>query len=580
MIGGLLVGLVVMVSAGDERHVVGALVEADFLHRSGQVRVSGGALVDFTLTPAAPVLYLGTEGDLRDVPLGASCVVTLGAGRSTECLRLVVDSPTTEAATAAQARRHGEFLRRRGLAASIVRVEGRRMAVELLGDPSSIDALLRREQIDPARWAAERRVVHVAVANEELRTYNPHVDGQRSTVLGFERVPTDNYGRAGIRWVIEPPLMLEGFRLGRFVRIFAHPSWPIADMPFGDSLYTELPNLKPELREPLHYPYRTDFANEHLPWYRPQTGVFPPAESHHRVVGELLAVDAGGRSGRLRADVGGEIVAFTMPSYGWVLRAGAEAELGDIALGTRVSVLMHPDDGGAFTRATAVVDEASSMAGELLSERLDEIHLDAGSLRVGRRHAPVKDDKEDLVQPPDLGRRELAVDARTRVWKGEAQVKLDALAVGDDLRVNTSGRTPWSRGMCVDIWAGPEAIKRGARLQQARVDERRLRDGVIGRVEAVDGKRLTLALFAGGRRAHRDFLDAHKGAGRLIVTRVDEGLNPLGEPSIYRHVDERFEGTNAASMGFSGTRWWVEGDRPADILRPGTLVRIVRDGWH
>ncbi len=58
---------------GSEHRVAGDLVEADFIHRSGQFRSSvTGELVDFALLPYAVIKYLDAEADLRDLPLGTA----------------------------------------------------------------------------------------------------------------------------------------------------------------------------------------------------------------------------------------------------------------------------------------------------------------------------------------------------------------------------------------------------------------------------------------------------------------------------------------------------------------------------
>ena len=54
-----------------EHSVNGVLLEADFIHRSGQFRrLADGELVDFTMPPFGTVTYLNAGADLRDVPLG------------------------------------------------------------------------------------------------------------------------------------------------------------------------------------------------------------------------------------------------------------------------------------------------------------------------------------------------------------------------------------------------------------------------------------------------------------------------------------------------------------------------------
>jgi len=54
-----------------DRRISGELVSADFVHRTGQFRMSKtGELVDFTMPPYGSVIYLNAEADLRDVPMG------------------------------------------------------------------------------------------------------------------------------------------------------------------------------------------------------------------------------------------------------------------------------------------------------------------------------------------------------------------------------------------------------------------------------------------------------------------------------------------------------------------------------
>ncbi len=191
------------------------------------------------------------------------------------------------------------------------------MTVTLIGDPASVAALFKDEHIDPKQWATEHRRITAAVANDGLRTWNPGVDQQGSDILAFEPVATDRFGCSGVRWTIQPSLLLEGFRKGHVVRLFM-PGWKVEDMPYGEVLYTEMPGARPEMEEPAQFPYRTDFGNESLPWYQLKPGEFPPVQSQHLVSGELLKINAAHRTGQFRTDVSGETVDFTMPPYATV----------------------------------------------------------------------------------------------------------------------------------------------------------------------------------------------------------------------------------------------------------------------
>jgi len=53
----------------------------------------------------------------------------------------------------------------------------------------------------------------------------------------------------------------------------------------------------------------------------------------------------------------------------------------------------------------------------------------------------VKNYNGDMEKPHDIARTELLVTADTRVWKGDQQVKLGKLAVGDKLLVNLTSST-------------------------------------------------------------------------------------------------------------------------------------------
>ena len=653
---------------GSEHRLSGELVEADFIHRTGQFRTSNGELVDFTLLPFATVMYLHAEADLRDVPLGTLCQFSLyhdergaftkvaavhdefsrlvkightyrvnqlnldagslevttgiqgdlkivqiavdnktriwkgnGKGKlsdlaigdellinlsgnspthSRKCADIWVGAESKKLATEQQQKRHEVFLRERGLPAWIERVEGKKLTVTLFGDPISLQAFCKQEGIVPSQWAAEHRGVDAAVANEELRTYNPPVDRRRATVVEFQQVSTETHGCSGIRWVIEPDLLLEGFRKGRVIRLFAHPSWPINDMPFGESLYSEAPDVKVGLEEPSHYNYRTDFANEHLPWYRLKPGVFPPFQSHHLVCGELIKVDVAHRSGQFRTDRTGELVDFSMPPFGTVRYLNSEGDLGDLPLGTRYRFFLHQDEHGTFAKASVISDDYSDLANDQLSYRLDAVEVGEGRIFLSKRHAPIKNEKEDLIQPPDLGRAEFAMDSKTRVWKGDRRIELDGLKVGDEVLVNLSGSSATSRGACTDIWVGKDTHKLATDRQRSKHDAFLQGNGLPAQIDSVEGKSLTITFFSGDRRDFRAVLDRDvKGEGLTLVL-ANEELRPVDGPTAkLRCKNQFFDNAPGGTYGCSGIRWHIESERVDKHFRPGQVVRVYREGW-
>ena len=221
------------------------------------------------------------------------------------------------------------------------------------------------------------------MATEELRTFNPPVDRKRATVLGL----APNSTEAEIRWLIEPELLLEGFRRGRIIRLFA-PSWPIVDMPFGEGVYTEDPGVKAWIEEPIQYPYRTDFANDDLSWYRLKPGELPPLKSGHVLIGELEGFDPLKRAGRFRVEGTGERVDFAMLPFGVVRLSGTEGDADDLAVGTRYHFSLYQDERGAFTRVGSIADDSDLFAYDDLTYRLDALDPVKGEMLLSKHHAP------------------------------------------------------------------------------------------------------------------------------------------------------------------------------------------------
>ncbi len=315
----------------------------------------------------------------------------------------------------------------------------------------------------------------VVVANDELRTWNPPVDKESSTVVEVQKGPVNAYGTSGVRLTVNVPNMLEGFRKGRIVRVFGG-GWKLKDQPYGESLMGYgyaglhdadlLENLPKEY--PAQFPFRTDWGNAHLPWYSLKEGEAPPRFSEHQVLGALASVAADGRGGTFQAEGATDATPFTVTQSGSSVQVNlntrdnggparfqsipatvrylnADASLFDIPLGTRCRFDLYQDTGGRFTRASLVTDEFSHMAANALSYRIDAIRLDEGKLNVAWQIPEVKNYNGDMEQPPDIGRSELRVTADTRVWKADKPVKLADLVVGDTVLVNLTAELPGRR---------------------------------------------------------------------------------------------------------------------------------------
>ena len=565
---------------------MGTLTEADFIHRTGQLRtVDAGALVEFALTPFARVRYLNAEADLRDVPLGTVCEMVLledARGRLNQAVALQAQTAAEPAATEEQRKKHNAFLKARGLAAWIDRVEGKNLTVTFFGDPAGMEALFKDEGIVPEQWAKEHRRVAVAVANEELRTYNPPVDNKGALVQEIQTGLAEACGCSGQRWVIQPDLLLEGFRKGRVVRIFVHPGWPIEDMPYGEGLYSEVFGVNPSGPEANQFPFRTDFGNEHLPWYQLKPNEFPPLLSEHRISGELTKVDLAHRTGQFRTDRTGEVVDFALLPYGSVMVMNAEADLSELALGSRCQFLLHPDEQGAFTKASAITDEFTRLASEKLTYRLNRAQLDQGILHAAWKVPPVENDKSRMEQPPDYGQCELAVDASTRVWKNGKPGKLEELTVGEEFIVNQTGRTATSRGRCLDLWVGAETITAATVQQRAKHDALLKEHGLPAWIDRVEGNKLTLTLINGPQRNEfKQFFDDNFKQGQEIKFAPADATLNLRDPQAPL-LNARFtdnQNIPLATHGCSGTRIAIEQTAASGDFHPGGVLRLFAPGW-
>lgn len=439
---------------------------------------------------------------LSDLGVGDSLLVNLTGRTATDrgrCTDIWVGEETHQRATAAQRARNAEFIKVRGLPAWIDRVEGRRVTATLL---SSNDALTRKELLEllETEFAASK-AVHLAVANDELRSYNPPVDKMRGGLVEIQKTPSEGYGNSGLKLVLQPNNLLEGFRKGRVIRIFPE-KWPVEDMPWGETL--SMYRLHPSAfthenfaREvPAQFPFRTDYGNTDLPWFQLQTGVVPPPYSAHEVTGELVSVDAANRAGQFRADRTGELVDFTLTAEGAtivrtarpkagaplkriesiasVLYRDAEADLAEVLSGTRCRFHLYQDKHGAFTRASLIMDEYSWMALNHVTYRVEALSLDQGTLRVAMEIPPTIDYQGAPAPVPPLGRTFLHVDASTRVWKGGGQVKLVDLKIGDALLLNLAGEESTVPARCIDLWIGAETHQLVTEQQRRKHADRHL----------------------------------------------------------------------------------------------------------
>jgi hypothetical protein len=376
------------------------------------------------------------------------------------CTDIWVGAETHQAATAGQRQKFAEFTKRRGVPGWIDRTEGNKVTLTFFsGDTRAFKEFYASE-------FAVGKETRVCVANDELRTWNPPVDGERGSIVAVKSLPQDGYGCSGLRITTTVSNMLEGFRKGRVVRVFG-PGWKAQDEFYGESLmgYGFGRMLDHELIEnvakeyPDQFPFRTDYGNAHLPWYRPEPGKLPPPFAAHLVIGELVSADPATGTGRFRPEGTGETVDFTLLPEGAVKALNAKATLADLPPGSRCRFSMFQDEKGAFTRASLVTDEFTRLASNSITHRLDALKLAEGKLLVATQLPEVKDYNGDMQRPPDIARCELRVNDATRVWKGDQSAKLSDLAVGDVLLVNLTSEQPGAPSVCTDLWVGAETHK-------------------------------------------------------------------------------------------------------------------------
>lgn len=323
------------------------------------------------------------------------------------------------------------------------------------------------------------------------------------------------------------------------------------------------------------YPFRTEWANANLPWYQPKPLEFPPHHSDRRIGGELIATDYIHRTGRFRTNQG-ELIDFTMPPYGSVYYLNAEADLRDVPLGTFFLFFLNQDEQGGFTRLATMQDEFTMMANHGYAYRIDDVKLADGRLKVT---------KVKLSENKDENRNELLVNARTRVWKGERQVKLSDLVVGDPLLVSLGANATKGPGprWCTDLWIGADTHKAVSEKQRKQHNAFIKQRGVPAWIDRVDGRKLTVTFFSNEPASLRGLfadegIDPEKWAkdkhGVTLVV-ANEHLRSYW-PQVCRKGGRVLEYTRVPTecYGSSGIRWIIEADTMLEGFRQGRILRI------
>lgn len=387
------------------------------------------------------------------------------------CTEIWADTATHETVTRLAQERFDAFLKHRGLPGWVNETTSNTLTVTFFtGNPARFTS-------NYGPLLAQGKGGSVAVANSELRTWNPPVDKEGCSIVASHHSPPEAFGDSGFRVTLRPSNMLEGFRRGRVVRFFAS-GWQAKDQFYGESLmgygYGRLQT--PELEEnpareyPDQFPFRTDYGNEHLPWYQLQPGMAPPPFAEHQMMGALVKVDEASRSGQFRKDGTGELVDFSLlpGAFGNVRYLNQEASLADIPVGTRCRFHLFQDENGRFSKASLVMDEFTRLASNSIRYRIESIQparqgvtTETVRLTVAWQIPEVKNYNGDMERPPDIGRSLLLLGKDSKIWKStlDKNATLNDIAVGDVLIINLSGDQPGAPAVCTEVWVGEETFK-------------------------------------------------------------------------------------------------------------------------
>ena len=287
----------------------------------------------------------------------------------------------------------------------------------------------------------------------------------------------------------------------------------------------------------------------------------------------MISADFIHRTGQFRTSKTGEVVDFVMPPYASVHYLKAEADLRDVPLGTDFLFFLNDDGHGHFTRLATMQDQFSIDAGHSFSYRLDEARLGEGKLLATKQSIPKKQ--------PDLGKAELHVNAATRVWKDDKQVKLEDLQPGDELLYNLTGRTAPNPGVCTDIWVGAETHRRVTEQQSAKFAERLKKLGLPGWIDKTEGNRVTITLFSDDVPTFKKTWKDDLTVGKDIATSVANEELRAWNPPTDKEKSTLLEVQNvpADCYGCSGVRVVVQVSYMLEGFRRGRVVRLFGSGW-
>jgi hypothetical protein len=429
--------------------VEGVLVKADFVLRTGGIRTDNGSLIPFALPPYGIMRYKGCDADLRDVPLGTKHRFLFLPAKTGET-RTLVTTESDKAEDSTQKEKFIAFTKARGIAGVVDKTEGSQVTVTFFsGNP------VQFKKTWLADFQAGKSGGKLCVANDELRTWNPPVDGEGFSIIAVNEVPVQGIGSSGVQLVVKVSNMLEGFRRGRTVRVFA-PGWKAGDQYYGESLmgYGFGRMLNQELVEnvakeyPEQFPFRTDFCNSHLPWYQLKQGVKPPLQSEHVFLGELT--EASSDSATLLLSGSGEKLTFDLLPKAQVFSQEKEVKLQELPRGLLYRCHLYQNEAGPFTHASYVSDDRSWQAKNAISYRIKGFQGDA--LLLEWMLPLVKDYNGDMQRPQPFGHSLHRLAAEVSITRGSETLKPSDLKEGMELRFNSQAELPNRQQALKELW--------------------------------------------------------------------------------------------------------------------------------
>ena len=184
----------------------------------------------FDLTDATRIWQADRVADVTDLAAGQKVQFNItwatlyGPGR---ILELWADEQSRALASQQQAARHRMYVRERGLAGRVDKVDNQKriVTITLFG---GVDPVLYQD-------LAEGDQAGIAVADKSLRTYDPVNDRKRGPILDVRKIAVQP-GSSGIQIDVQPDLLLEGYRPNRIVRVYPS-GWPVIALPKEEQLF-------------------------------------------------------------------------------------------------------------------------------------------------------------------------------------------------------------------------------------------------------------------------------------------------------------------------------------------------------